>query len=123
MKKAEWAETADLGTDSERVERSSSRGRLPKWLFRIAAWIGSRGQGAVLAWAVAAMLGFAPQAALAAPPGLTSMQFTAQLLEKAGIVTIPGNGLGEPGEGYVRLALTVPKERMEEALARLAKLG
>ena len=39
------------------------------------------------------------------------------------IVTIPGNGLGAPGEGYVRLALTVPKERMEEALARLARLG
>ena len=30
---------------------------------------------------------------------------------------------GAPGEGYVRLALTVPKERMAEALARLARLG
>ncbi len=60
---------------------------------------------------------------LATPPGLTSMAFTTQLLEAAGIVTIPGNGLGAPGEGYVRLALTVPKERLEEALARLARLG
>jgi len=60
---------------------------------------------------------------LATPPGLTSMAFTAHLLEKAGIVTIPGNGLGQPGEGYVRLALTVPQERLEEALARLARLG
>jgi LL-diaminopimelate aminotransferase len=60
---------------------------------------------------------------LATPPGLTSMAFTTHLLEGAGIVTIPGNGLGAPGEGYVRLALTVPKERMEEALARLARLG
>ena len=38
------------------------------------------------------------------------------------VVAAPGNGFGEPGEGYVRLALTVSKERLEEALARLAKL-
>jgi len=60
---------------------------------------------------------------LAVPRGLTSMGFTTHLLEQAGIVTIPGNGLGQAGEGYVRLALTVPKERLEEALARLARLS
>jgi LL-diaminopimelate aminotransferase len=60
---------------------------------------------------------------LAVPPNMTSKSFTTHLLEKAGIVTIPGLGLGAPGEGYVRLALTVPKERLEEALARLARLG
>jgi LL-diaminopimelate aminotransferase len=60
---------------------------------------------------------------LATPPSFTSMSFTTHLLETAGIVTIPGNGLGAPGEGYVRLALTVPKERMQEALDRLARLG
>ncbi len=60
---------------------------------------------------------------LPVPAGMTSMGFTTHLLEQAGIVTIPGVGLGEPGEGYVRLALTVPKERLEEALARLQKLG
>jgi LL-diaminopimelate aminotransferase len=60
---------------------------------------------------------------LAVPKGMTSMSFTTHLLEQAGIVTIPGMGLGAPGEGYVRLALTVPKERLQEALARLARLG
>jgi len=60
---------------------------------------------------------------LAVPKGMTSMGFTAHLLEQAGIVTIPGMGLGAPGEGYVRLALTVPKERLQEALARLKKIG
>ena len=60
---------------------------------------------------------------LPVPKGMTSMGFTTHLLEQAGIVTIPGIGLGEPGEGYVRLALTVPKERLEEALARLKKIG
>jgi LL-diaminopimelate aminotransferase len=60
---------------------------------------------------------------LAVPPGMTSMGFTTHLLEKAGIVTIPGMGLGAPGEGYVRLALTVPQERLAEALERLRGLG
>lgn len=60
---------------------------------------------------------------LTVPPGFTSARFTAHLLEKAGIVTTPGNGFGAPGEGYVRLALTVDKSRIEEALGRLAQLG
>jgi LL-diaminopimelate aminotransferase len=59
---------------------------------------------------------------LPAPKGFDSMGFTTHLLEQAGIVTVPGLGFGEPGEGYVRLALTVAKDRLEEALARLAKL-
>jgi LL-diaminopimelate aminotransferase len=59
---------------------------------------------------------------LPVPQGFDSMGFTAHVLEQAGIVTVPGNGFGEPGEGYVRLALTVSKARLEEALARLAKL-
>jgi LL-diaminopimelate aminotransferase len=60
---------------------------------------------------------------LPVPQGFTSMSFATHVLEQAGIVVVPGFGFGEPGEGYVRLALTVPKERLEEALARLAKLG
>ncbi|MBW1985604.1 MAG: LL-diaminopimelate aminotransferase [Deltaproteobacteria bacterium] len=60
---------------------------------------------------------------LPVPRGLTSAQFTAHLLDHAGIVTTPGNGFGAPGEGYVRLALTVDKARIEEALVRLARLG
>ena len=59
---------------------------------------------------------------LPVPPGFDSVKFTTHLLEQAGIVTVPGIGFGDPGEGYVRLALTVPKERLEEALARVAKL-
>jgi LL-diaminopimelate aminotransferase len=59
---------------------------------------------------------------LSVPQGFTSMSFAAHVLEQAGIVVVPGFGFGEPGEGYVRLALTVPRERLEEALARLAKV-
>ncbi len=58
----------------------------------------------------------------AAPKGMTSAQFTALLLQEAGIVTTPGSGFGEPGEGYVRFALTVSKERMAQAVERMGKL-
>jgi LL-diaminopimelate aminotransferase len=53
------------------------------------------------------------------PDGYTSASFSTLLLEKAGIVCTPGNGFGDPGEGYVRMALTVPEERMSEVVERL----
>lgn len=57
------------------------------------------------------------------PQGYTSASFTAHLLEKAGIVTTPGNGFGAPGEGYIRMALTTTKERLAEAVDRLKHTG
>ncbi|GKS56889.1 aminotransferase [Nitrospira sp.] len=57
------------------------------------------------------------------PKGYTSASFTAHLLEKAGIVSTPGNGFGEPGEGYVRMTLTTSKERLAEAVERIKKAG
>lgn len=57
------------------------------------------------------------------PKGYTSTSFTAHLLEKAGIVTTPGNGFGAPGEGYVRMTVCTPKERLAEAVERIKKTG
>jgi LL-diaminopimelate aminotransferase len=57
------------------------------------------------------------------PKGYTSAQTTRHLLQQAGIVTTPGNGFGEPGEGYFRISLTVPQERLEEAVDRLSRVG
>ncbi|HJU05774.1 MAG TPA: LL-diaminopimelate aminotransferase [Nitrospiraceae bacterium] len=57
------------------------------------------------------------------PKGYTSTSFTAHLLEKAGLVTTPGNGFGQPGEGYIRMTLTTPKERLGEAVERIGKVG
>ena len=57
------------------------------------------------------------------PAGYNSASFTAHLLEKAGIVTTPGNGFGAPGEGYVRMTLCTSKERLEEAVERIKKAG
>jgi LL-diaminopimelate aminotransferase len=57
------------------------------------------------------------------PKGYSSKEFTSLLLREAGIVTTPGSGFGEPGEGYVRMALTVSKERITEAVERIGKLS
>lgn len=57
------------------------------------------------------------------PKGYTSASFTAHLLEKAGIVTTPGNGFGAPGEGYIRMTVCTTKERLTEAVERIKKAG
>lgn len=56
------------------------------------------------------------------PPGYTSAGFTAALLEKAGVIVAPGNGYGENGEGFFRISLTTPDDRLEEAVARIGAL-
>jgi LL-diaminopimelate aminotransferase len=53
------------------------------------------------------------------PEGYTSASFTQQVLEQADVVVTPGAAYGPSGEGYVRLSLTVPDERLEEAVRRI----
>ena len=42
-------------------------------------------------------------------------------LEKADIVVTPGSGFGKAGEGYIRMALTVGPDKLEEAVCRIKK--
>ncbi len=56
------------------------------------------------------------------PRGYTSAEAVSKLLDEAGIVCTPGNGLGPSGEGYVRFALTVPEKRLKQAAERIAKI-
>ena len=53
------------------------------------------------------------------PSGWTSTSFSKLLLEKANLIVTPGVGFGNNGEGYIRMALTVSKERIREAIGRL----
>jgi LL-diaminopimelate aminotransferase len=53
------------------------------------------------------------------PHGYTSASFTEQMLRQADVVVTPGAAYGPSGEGYVRLSLTVPDERLEEAVRRI----
>jgi LL-diaminopimelate aminotransferase len=57
------------------------------------------------------------------PPGYTSTEFVTLLLDKCGILVPPGNGYGAAGEGFFRIALTIPDERMHEAIQRLKDAG
>jgi len=57
------------------------------------------------------------------PRRRTSAEFAGLLLTEAGIVTTPGNGFGAAGEGYIRMALTVDRERLGEAVERIKRLG
>lgn len=59
---------------------------------------------------------------VAVPKGLTSAQFTAKLLDQGGVVTTPGNGFGEAGEGYVRFTICVDKERLREVTERIRQV-
>ena len=52
-----------------------------------------------------------------------SEQFALRALEEEGVVVLPGRSLGAGGEGYFRVALTAPEERLAEAAARLGRVA
>lgn len=55
----------------------------------------------------------------AVPRGFTSRDFANWLFDKTGVFVTPGTNFGDAGEGYVRISLTVPEERIEAALQRM----
>jgi len=57
------------------------------------------------------------------PQGYTSTEFATLLLEKCGIIVPPGVGYGAAGEGFFRIALTVPEERIQLAVERMRQAG
>lgn len=72
-------------------------------------------------------LGFKPQKGtfylwIPVPRGMTSLEFTTALFEKAAVVVAAGTAYGQHGEGYIRISLTVPDKRLEEAMERIKKL-
>lgn len=56
------------------------------------------------------------------PPGYTSQELAVKLLNEACMVLTPGNGFGPNGEGYIRASLTLPEERLGQALNRIEKI-
>ena len=59
---------------------------------------------------------------IACPRGIDSRTFADRLLAEADIIATPGIGYGPHGEGYIRMALTVPEAKLEEAAARIKRL-
>jgi LL-diaminopimelate aminotransferase len=61
-----------------------------------------------------------PYVWLRVPDGHDSASFTGLVLEQAAVIVSPGPSFGPSGEGYVRISLTVPDARLEEAAGRIA---
>ena len=57
------------------------------------------------------------------PKGYDSTSFSSKLIEETGVVVAPGTAFGDEGEGFVRIALVEPKERIQIALERLKNAG
>jgi LL-diaminopimelate aminotransferase len=55
------------------------------------------------------------------PNGQSSVTFAADVLERTGVVITPGVGYGAHGDGFVRLSLTTPDDRLDEAVARIRR--
>ncbi len=54
------------------------------------------------------------------PEGYDSSSFCELMLEQANVVVSPGASYGDSGEGYIRISLSTPDERLREAVDRIA---
>lgn len=53
--------------------------------------------------------------------GMGSLEFSQLLLKEGGVVSAPGSGFGEGGEGYVRFALVEREEKIAEATRKIVR--
>ena len=53
------------------------------------------------------------------PTGYDSASFSTKILEEANVIVAPGHAYGPSGEGYIRISLTTPDDRLEEAIRRI----
>lgn len=83
---------------------------LCRGLTRI-GWEVPDGQGTMFVWAPI-------------PKNYTSSEkFAMDLMEKAGVIVVPGTAFGDLGEGYVRMALVYPAETIGKAVQAIEKSG
>lgn len=74
-------------------------------------WEVPDGQGTMFVWAPI-------------PKNYTSSEkFAMDLMEKAGVIVVPGTAFGDLGEGYVRLALVYPVEEIRKAVKAVEESG
>lgn len=57
------------------------------------------------------------------PEGWSSAALADKILTEANVVVAPGIGFGAAGEGYVRLGLLAPEQRLQEAVERIGRLN
>ncbi len=54
--------------------------------------------------------------------GMDSMTFAKHLLEKGKVASVPGDGFGPHGQGYIRLCYTQSMEDLEKGVERMGKV-
>jgi LL-diaminopimelate aminotransferase len=57
------------------------------------------------------------------PQGYTTTEYCEFILDNARVIITPGNGYGQYGEEYFRVALTVDAARIREAMARIKSVS
>ncbi|AGK95930.1 aminotransferase class I/II-fold pyridoxal phosphate-dependent enzyme [Clostridium pasteurianum] len=57
------------------------------------------------------------------PKYKSSLEFTFDLMEKTGVIVVPGSSFGEYGEGFVRFALVQNKEKIAKAIQNIELSG
>lgn len=79
--------------------------------FRSIGWDVPDSQGSMFVWAPL-------------PDGYTnSEKFAMELMERCGVLCTPGSSFGTLGEGYVRFALVMPLEQIEEVVLAVKSSG
>ena len=53
----------------------------------------------------------------------TAAEYCEHVLDETGVVVSPGGAYGPNGEGFFRISLTTPDDRLTEAMERIRKLG
>lgn len=101
---------SDKGVKAQCAEYQKRRDALCGGLRRI-GWPIEDSEGSMFAWAKI-------------PAGYTDdVAFVMELLDKTGVICTPGSSFGSLGKGYVRFALTLPVEVIEEAIEKIATSG
>jgi LL-diaminopimelate aminotransferase len=54
---------------------------------------------------------------------MDSVDFVLELMEKSGVIVTPGASFGPAGEGFVRMALVMPPERLRLAVQKIHEAG
>jgi LL-diaminopimelate aminotransferase len=92
----------------------------------LAAEFERRRDAAVAALAAAGLRANVPKATpylwVRLPAGTESRPFALRLLDEEAVVVLPGAAFGAAGEGFVRIALAEPPERIADAAGRIGRM-
>jgi LL-diaminopimelate aminotransferase len=106
QKAAIAALTSDFSFLNDQVKQYEARRDALVTGFRNSGWEVANSPATMFVWAKI-------------PAGWNSREFAFKLIDEEGIAVVPGDAFGKQGEGYVRIAMVQPPERLAEAANRV----